>query len=199
MFCTVSVISVFQHTRFVFSSCFIFFLLHISFLWQLIIVEQISLGLSSATNLRKGKSTKQVSSSTHSWLPKAKIWIAKIVQPPLVFENIRRISKQLSNDTLSLHYLWCGVQDNLGWILQFSFGTCQTSKISLGTEWSLNIILIHRSTAKTKKRSLFINKDLSFTLIPRVAEVARGTGGTRRKIWTRTKILSPNIRYFVVN
>ena len=23
------------------------------------------------------------------------------------------------------------------------------------------------------------------------------TGGTRRKVWTRTKILSPNIRYFV--
>ena len=25
------------------------------------------------------------------------------------------------------------------------------------------------------------------------------TGGTRRKLWTRTKILSPNIRYFVAN
>ena len=25
------------------------------------------------------------------------------------------------------------------------------------------------------------------------------TGGTRRKVWTRTKILSPNIRYFVTN
>ena len=25
------------------------------------------------------------------------------------------------------------------------------------------------------------------------------TGGTRRKVWTRTKILSPNIRYFVAN
>ena len=25
------------------------------------------------------------------------------------------------------------------------------------------------------------------------------TGGTRRKVWTQTKILSPNIRYFVVN
>ena len=25
------------------------------------------------------------------------------------------------------------------------------------------------------------------------------TGGTRRKVWTRTKISSPNIRYFVVN
>ena len=24
-----------------------------------------------------------------------------------------------------------------------------------------------------------------------------GTGGPRRKVWTRTKILSPNIRYFV--
>ena len=26
-----------------------------------------------------------------------------------------------------------------------------------------------------------------------------GTGGPRRKVWTRTKILSPNIRYFVAN
>ena len=25
------------------------------------------------------------------------------------------------------------------------------------------------------------------------------TGGTRRKVWTRTKILNPNIRYFVAN
>ena len=25
------------------------------------------------------------------------------------------------------------------------------------------------------------------------------TGGTRQKVWTRTKILSPNIRYFVAN
>ena len=25
------------------------------------------------------------------------------------------------------------------------------------------------------------------------------TGGTRRKVWTQTKILSPNIRYFVAN
>ena len=25
------------------------------------------------------------------------------------------------------------------------------------------------------------------------------TGGTRRKVWTRTKILSLNIRYFVAN
>ena len=25
------------------------------------------------------------------------------------------------------------------------------------------------------------------------------TGGTRRKVWTGTKILSPNIRYFVAN
>ena len=38
-----------------------FFLLHISFPWQLIIVEQTSLGFSSATNLRRGESTKQVS------------------------------------------------------------------------------------------------------------------------------------------
>ena len=26
-----------------------------------------------------------------------------------------------------------------------------------------------------------------------------GTGGPRQKVWTRTKILSPNIRYFVAN
>ena len=26
-----------------------------------------------------------------------------------------------------------------------------------------------------------------------------GTGDPRRKVWTRTKILSPNIRYFVAN
>ena len=26
-----------------------------------------------------------------------------------------------------------------------------------------------------------------------------GTGGPRRKVWTQTKILSPNIRYFVAN
>ena len=31
----------------------------------------------------------------------------------------------------------------------------------------------------------------------RVAEVVRGPGVPRRKVWTRTKILSPNIRYFV--
>ena len=66
-----------------------------------------------------------------------------------VFENIQRISKQLPNDTLSLHYLWCGVQDNLGWILQFSFGTCQTSNISLGNEWALNITQVY-STNKEK-------------------------------------------------
>ena len=33
----------------------------------------------------------------------------------------------------------------------------------------------------------------------RVAEVVRGHGGPRRKVWTRTKILSPNICYFVAN
>ena len=66
-----------------------------------------------------------------------------------VFENIQRISKQLPNDTLSLHYLWSGVQDNLGWILQFSFGTCQTSNISLGNEWALNITQVY-STNKEK-------------------------------------------------
>ena len=33
----------------------------------------------------------------------------------------------------------------------------------------------------------------------RVAEVARGHGGPRRKVWTRTKILGPNIRHFVAN
>ena len=33
----------------------------------------------------------------------------------------------------------------------------------------------------------------------RVAEDVRGHGEPRRKLWTRTKILSPNIRYFVAN
>ena len=33
----------------------------------------------------------------------------------------------------------------------------------------------------------------------RVAKVARGHGGPRQKVWTRTKILSPNLRYFVAN
>ena len=33
----------------------------------------------------------------------------------------------------------------------------------------------------------------------RVTEVLRGTGGPRRKVWTRTKILSPNMRYLVAN
>ena len=32
-----------------------------------------------------------------------------------------------------------------------------------------------------------------------MAEVARGHGGPRRKVWTQSKILSPNIRYFVSN
>ena len=32
----------------------------------------------------------------------------------------------------------------------------------------------------------------------RVAEVVRRHEGLRRKVWTRTKILSPNIHYFVV-
>ena len=38
-------------------------------------------------------------------------------------------------------------------------------------------------------------------LILNVSLIYRFTmhGGTRRKIWTRTKILSPNIRYFVAN
>ena len=42
----------------------------------------------------------------------------------------------------------------------------------------------------------------ALTVLSRVAEVARehgSTGGTRRKVWTRTKILSLNIRYFVAN
>ena len=30
-------------------------------------------------------------------------------------------------------------------------------------------------------------------------KLRESTGGTRRKVWTRTKILSPNIRYFVAN
>ena len=30
-------------------------------------------------------------------------------------------------------------------------------------------------------------------------ELRGSTGGTRRKVWTQTKILSPNIRYFVAN
>ena len=33
----------------------------------------------------------------------------------------------------------------------------------------------------------------------RVAEVVRGHGAPRLKVWTRTKILSQNIRYFVAN
>ena len=33
----------------------------------------------------------------------------------------------------------------------------------------------------------------------RVAEDVRGHGVPRRKVWTQTKILSPNIRYFVAN
>ena len=40
----------------------------------------------------------------------------------------------------------------------------------------------------------------SVTMLSRVAEVAQGHGGRpRRKVWTRTKNLSPNIRYFVAN
>ena len=33
----------------------------------------------------------------------------------------------------------------------------------------------------------------------RVAEVVRGHGGPRQKVWTRTKIFRPNLRYFVAN
>ena len=39
--------------------------------------------------------------------------------------------------------------------------------------------------------------DESYVHTARVAESVRGHGGPRRKVWTRTKILSPNIRYFV--
>ena len=35
--------------------------------------------------------------------------------------------------------------------------------------------------------------------IPEWQKLGRSTGGTRRKVWTRSKILSPNIRYFVAN
>ena len=35
--------------------------------------------------------------------------------------------------------------------------------------------------------------------IPGWQKLRGSTGGTRRKVWTRTKILSPNIRYFVAN
>ena len=35
--------------------------------------------------------------------------------------------------------------------------------------------------------------------VPGWQKLCGSTGGTRRKVWTRTKILSPNIRYFVAN
>ena len=36
-------------------------------------------------------------------------------------------------------------------------------------------------------------------VMTRVAEVVRGHVGAPPKVWTQTKILSPNIRYFVAN
>ena len=36
-------------------------------------------------------------------------------------------------------------------------------------------------------------------MIPGWQRLHGSTGGTCRKVWTRTKILSPNIRYFVAN
>ena len=50
-----------------------------------------------------------------------------------------------------------------------------------------------------EKKYKYFTSLLDISHHTRVAEVARGTGGTRRKVWTRTKILSPNIRYFVAN
>ena len=44
---------------------------------------------------------------------------------------------------------------------------------------------------------LMIHK--AYMLVCRMAEVGRGTGGPRRKVWTQTKILSRNICYFVAN
>ena len=42
-----------------------------------------------------------------------------------------------------------------------------------------------------------MSKTLIWSSLARVAEVVRGHGGPRRKVWTWTKILSQNIRYFV--
>ena len=39
----------------------------------------------------------------------------------------------------------------------------------------------------------------SLVLRPGWQKLGGGTGGPRRKVWNRTKILSPNIRYFVAN
>ena len=58
--------------------------------------------------------------------------------------------------------------------------------------------LITLEAKKIKQRQSRWNKSFSL-LDPGWQKLCRGTGGPRRKVWTRTKILSPNIGYFVAN
>ena len=45
----------------------------------------------------------------------------------------------------------------------------------------------------------FLKATLNMFVVAGWQKLRGSTGGTRRKVWTRTKILSPNIRHFVTN
>ena len=60
-----------------------------------------------------------------------------------------------------------------------------------------NPINRNRSAAKISK--VMSSNKHRHEVLPGWQKLRGSTGGTRRKVWTRTKILSPNIRYFVAN
>ena len=69
-----------------------------------------------------------------------------------------------------------------------------------------SVLVRHSSPALSWLTSLLVitltiadQTNMFFQILPRVAEVVRGHGRPRQKVWTRTKIFSLNIRYFVAN
>ena len=73
--------------------------------------------------------------------------------------------------------------------------------------------LLHVVRMRLKRRNLRVGRFIISAIFIRNSYIERqlflcwtgwqklrgSMGGTRRKVWTRTKILSPNIRYFVAN
>ena len=71
----------------------------------------------------------------------------------------------------------------------------------LGYVW-LNSSFSSSSSSKCRhcqSQSLHLDSWIFGHLWPGWQKLRGSTGGPRRKVWTRTKILSPNIRYFVAN
>ena len=89
------------------------------------------------------------------------------------------------------------------------YSSCETDKhhlyqhiitIFFINDTNINI-MVHITTPSSGETAIcnIVINIILFDLITGWQKLRGSTGGTRRKVWTRTKILSPNIRYFVAN